>query len=152
YLKTGRRADMTQTLDRLKRQAAGHPAAYELSGKLYLKANDPRQAIKEFEEGIRNFPKGKSVFQKLIVEALMAENHRVDAVKLNDQILRDRPDDPDALAKRANYALEDGEVEKAIGILEGLLRRAPNHPVGHYNLGRALLVAGREENARVQFS
>ena len=153
YQQTGRLADMAKTLERLKKEASNSPAAaYEMSGRLFLKAGEPQQAIREFEEGIRRYPKGKLVFQKLIVDALMAGNKTEDALKLNDQILHEHPDDADALARQADYFLRSGDAAKAIVKLEAILRRAPNHPLTHYNLGRALLIARRQEDARVHFS
>src|SRR6185369_11628303 len=128
------------------------PEVYELSGRLFLGAGDPDQAIRELEEGARKFPKNKPGYQKLIVDALGAQNKTADAARLNDEILREHPNDADALARQADYSLQSGDVAKAVANLEALLQRSPNHPVAHYNLGRALLAAGRQGNARFQFS
>ena len=73
-------------------------------------------------------------------------------MSLNDRILKDQPNDADALARQGEFALQNGETAKAIASLEALLRRVPNHPRGHYNLGRALFAAKQVEAARVQFT
>ncbi len=151
YERSGRRADMAKTLERLKAKAPNSPT-YDLSGRLFLKAGDAEQAMREFEEGARRFPKDQVQYQKRIIDALMAQHKRTEAEKLNDQILKNYPNDADAMARQGEYALLNGEAVKAIAILEALLQRVPTHAVGHYNLGLALSAAGRQENARVQFT
>jgi tetratricopeptide (TPR) repeat protein len=152
YEKTGRLDDMGKTLDRLKVQRPDLSSTYEVAIRLYLDSAKPELVIRESEAGIVRFPRDKAKFQTLVVDALMAQGKRAEAVRYNDQILKGDPNNADALARRGAYLVEDGEAPNAIADLEALLRRVPGHTVGHYNLGRALLAAGRQENARVQFS
>ena len=152
YRFLGRRADVTRTLDTLKTHASDYPAAFEVAGKSYLAEGDFRQAIREYEQGITAFPKYKAGYQKLIVEALNTGDRRSEAEVVNESILKDHPKDTDAIARRAGWLLEKGEIDKAIVQLESMLRQDPNHYLLHYNMGRALLAKGRREEARFQFS
>ncbi len=152
YQAFGRRADMAKTLESLKAHASGYPSAFEDAGKMYLALGDFRQAIREYEQGIAAFPKYRAGYQKLIVEALSANDRRAEAEAVNESILKDYPNDTDALARRAGMLLERGDIDKAIGQLESMLRQSPNHYLLRYNLGRALLAKGRREDARFQFS
>lgn len=152
YLSAGRRDDMGRTIERLKAQAANSPTAYELAGKLFLSASQPEQAIREFDEGVRKFPDHKIAFQKLKFDALVGQNKNTEAIKLNDEILRDHPDDADALSRQADYWLQNGDAPKAIASFEAILRRFPDHAQTRYNMGRAMLAAGRTGDARLQFT
>src|SRR5712692_1554756 len=152
YQAFGRRADMAKTLESLKAHASAYPSAFEDAGKMYLALGDFRQAIREYEQGIAAFPKYRAGYQKLIVEALSANDRRAEAEAVNESILKDYPNDTDALARRAGMLLERGDIDKAIVQLESMLRQSPNHYLLRYNLGRALLAKGRREDARFQFS
>ncbi len=152
YQKSGRKAEMAKTLDRLKAKAPNSPDTYDLAGRLFLRAGDAPRAMLEFEEGLKRFPKDPARFRRLMVDALLAQNKRSEAVSLNDQILKDQPKDIDALVRQGEFALQNGEVDKAIGSFEALLREAPDHPRAHYDLGRALVASNRLEAARVQFT
>ena len=115
-------------------------------------AGEPDQAIREFEEGARRFPKEQTAFRKLIVDALIGQQKKTEAIKLNDQILRENPNDADAGSRQAEYLLQNGEIDKSISYLKAILVRSPGHGKAHYNLGLALLASGRREEARFQFS
>jgi tetratricopeptide (TPR) repeat protein len=152
YQRSGRRVKMAKTLERLKAKAPNSPDTYDLSARLFLKAGAAPQAILECEEGIRRFPKDQTRYRKTMIDALLAQNKRTEAIALNDRILKDQPNDADALARQGEFALQTGEVSKAIASLDALLQRAPDHPRAHYDMGRALVAANRVEAARVQFT
>ena len=152
YQHLGQRADLANVLRSLKTHAVDYPEAYEVAGSMYLRSEDFRQAIREYEEGMSAFPKNKAHYQRLIVEALMAANQRSEAEAVNEAILRESPRDINALARRAGFLFDKGDVDKSIAQLEALLRQTPNHYLIHYNLGRALMAKGRREDARFQFS
>ena len=147
----GRHEEMARVLAVLKARASSFPSAYEVSARLYLKAGDIRQAIREYESGLTAFPNQKSHYRHLIVTSLLTVNERREAETANDLILKEDPNDIDARARRAGFLAERGQTDKAISDLEALLREAPNNVLIHYNLGMTLLGKARREAARVQF-
>ncbi len=152
YQSTGKRQEMVKTLERLKANADGRRIAYKLSGTLYLKSGDPEAAMREFEEGARLFPAQKLTYRKLMMNALMVENKNAEAIKLNNEILKENPLDAETQEVQAELLLKTGEIQKAITQLEALLQRMPENVKAHYDLGRALIASGRREEAQIQFS
>ena len=148
----GRRDEMASVLETLKAHSVDFHQAYAVSGELYLKLGDFRQAIREYQQGIAKFPKDKPHYQRLIIEALVSGNRRDEAEATNDAVLKENPTDADALARRAGFLVDKGDAEKSIRELKAMLERAPNNPVIHYNLGRALMSRKQREEARVNFA
>ncbi len=148
----GRYDEMARVLTTLKARVSSFPAAYEVSGRLYLRGGDFRQAIREYELGLAALPTEKSHYRHLIVTALLAANEKREAEASNDLILREDPKDIDARARRAGFLAERGETDKAIADLEALQREAPNNALIYYNLGMTLLGKARREAARVQLA
>ena len=148
----GRRAEMAAVLDNLKAHSAEFHQAFEISGEVYAKLGDFQQANREYDSGIAAFPKEKSHYQKLKIDALLAGNRRDEAEAVNDSFLRDNPKDADALARRAGFLVDKGDAEKSVVELEAMLRQAPASPAIRFNLGRAFMSLNQREAARQQFS
>src|SRR5258708_40308441 len=91
------------------------------------------EGIREYEQGIAAFPKYRAGYRKLIVEALSANDRRAEAEAVNESILKDYPNNTDALARRAGMLLERGDIDRAIVQLESMLRQSPNHDLLRYN-------------------
>jgi tetratricopeptide (TPR) repeat protein len=148
----GRREEMAAVLNTLKAHSADFHQAYEISGALYLKLGDSRQAVHEYEQGMAAFPKNKVHYQQLMIDALVSSNQRDEAEVLNNAILKESPTDADARVRRAGFLLDKGDAETSIRELEAMLEQAPNNPLIHYNLGRAFLSRHNPEQARVHFA
>jgi tetratricopeptide (TPR) repeat protein len=67
------------------------------------------------------------------------------------EMLKTSPKDPDARAMKANFMLNNGDVEQAIKEFQDVLTQKPDNFVAHYNLGRALAAKGDYEQAVEQY-
>jgi beta-lactamase regulating signal transducer with metallopeptidase domain/predicted Zn-dependent protease len=110
---------------------------YLRQGDALLKEGHNDDAMRMYEAGERQDPAKKTTYLKRMIEVLMREGKRSDAREINDRLLKDNPEDTDALGLVATLLIDSGEFEDAIRALEKLEKRAPDNPVFQCNLGRA---------------
>jgi tetratricopeptide (TPR) repeat protein len=152
YYGRKRRDEVVRVLENLKSHAKEYPQAFEQVGGFYFRLGDGAEAIRQYEEGIKANPSKKALYQKLIIEVLMAQGKKEDAKKMNDAILAADPKDNDALGLQATLLLEKGDLQNAVNKLQTVVTRAPGNFVARYNLGRGLADKGEIEPARAQFN
>jgi len=152
YSMLHRRDDMINVLQQIKAHAKDFDQAYLVVGDFYLRLGDGDSAIKEYREGIQKDSKKKLTYEKRIIETLMRQGKRNEAAEINQQILKDVPDDPDAKGLEATFLLDKGDIMQALQELQSVVTHAPDNPVAHYNLGRAFAARGEPEQARQQFA
>src|SRR5207237_6866536 len=97
YYARQRRDEVGRVLDRLKSHAQEYPQAYEQVGAFYFRLGDGAEAMRQYEEAIHANPDKKALYQRLIIEVLMAQGRREDAKTLNDTIPKENPKDNSAL-------------------------------------------------------
>lgn len=147
-----RRDDMVSVLQQIKSHAKDYPQAYLKVGDFYfLRLGDVDSAVREYRDGIANDPKQKATYQKRIIEAYMRQGKRAEAADINQQILKDNPNDTDAKGLEATLLLDKGDILRALTELQGVVSRAPDNPVAHFQLGRAHAAHGDVELARQEF-
>ncbi|MDX1979472.1 MAG: tetratricopeptide repeat protein [Bryobacteraceae bacterium] len=154
YFLTQRRADMDKTIARITSNLKDFPLGRAQVGDFYFRIRDVDAAVKHYEAGVKEEPEQRSLYQKRLVETLVSRNRRQEAQEMVSQILKDHPDDFEAVAMRASLWLQDGNREKvqdAINELNAVIVKKPENFVLRYNLGRAYVAKGDLNNARVQF-
>ena len=108
YWPLKRRDDMVKVLQQIKSHAKDFDKAYLVVGDFYLRLGDGDSAIKEYREGITQDAKQKITYQKRIIEALMRQGKRPEAAEINNQILKEDPNDNDAKGLEATLLLDKG--------------------------------------------
>ena len=151
YSLVNRRQDMLDVLAQIKSHAKDFPQAYEKVGNFYLRLGDPDSAIREYKEGMTKDPTRKSLYQKSVMEVLIRQGKRGEAAEVNQQILKDNPNDSDARSLEASFLLDKGDINRALAELQSVVTRSPDNPVARYNLGRAHIAKGEWEQARQSF-
>ncbi len=151
YSLVNRRQDMLDVLAQIKSHAKDFPQAYEKVGNFYLRLGDPDSAIREYKEGIVKDPTRKALYQKSIIEVLFRQGKRGEAAEINQQILKENPNDSDARSLEASFLLDKGDINRALTELQSVVTRSPDNPVARYNLGRAHIAKGEWEQARQSF-
>ena len=146
-----RRDDMVNVLQQIKSHSKEYPQAYLKVGDFYFRLGDADSAVREYKDGITNDPKQKATYQKRIIEVLMRQGKRADAADINQQILKDNPNDTDAKGLEATLLLDKGDILRAMTELQGVVSRAPDNPIAHFQLGRAHAAHGDAELARQEF-
>ncbi len=153
YAGQSRTADLEQTMARLNDEKSfldGHLAAGDF---YYLRLREFDHARQQYEAGLKAFPNEKLTYEKRLVELYAATNRGDDANKLLAQVLKEKPDDQEAIAMRAALRLTTGsrdEVNMAVNDLQSLVTKNPNNHLLHFNLARGLLAKNEIEQARLQ--
>lgn len=147
YARMKNPAAMTATLQRRLESPTDFPKAR-------LEVGDPDQARKYYEEDIRNSPADKSDYQKRLVQLLIAQGKRGEALNLLDGIVKDKPDDMAARTSRATLLLaspSNADRQTAVRELQDAVEKNPNDATLRQEFGRALVAAGKADEARKQF-
>jgi tetratricopeptide (TPR) repeat protein len=151
YSLVNRRQDMLDVLAQIESHAKDFPQAYERVGNFYLRLGDPESAIREYKEGMTKDPTHKATYQKSVMQVLIGQGKRGEAAEVNQQILKENPNDSDARSLEAGFLLDKGDINRALTELQSVVTRSPDNPVARYNLGRAHVAKGEWEQARQSF-
>jgi len=153
YYVTKRRPEMDATLLRLADEKK-FPEGHLVAGDFYFfRLREFDAAQRQYEMGIKDFPKDKAQYQKRLVELNATQGKSNEANQLLAAILKDDPKDSDAIAMRAALMLSTGNREQinlAANDLQGLVAKTPQNHLLRFNLARALLAKGEIEPARIQ--
>ena len=72
-------------------------------------------------------------------------------MKLMREVIELKPDHADARYELGKALLGQGDLKRAIEVLEAAAKLGPDKPHIHYQLGRAYTAAGREADAQKCF-
>ena len=136
YLAEGQKEMAEQVLRDAKTALGDNPAGYRMLGDFYLNQNDSDKATSEFAALHAQHPKDLAV-TRAYIQLLILRNNLADAAKLNDEILKDSPSDPDSLVLRGEILEREDKSSDAVPILASVTKAAPDNPLAHYYLGLA---------------
>lgn len=156
YFLTSRRPEMEQTLKRILDNPKDFPMGRAQVGDFYFRTKAVDLAVQQYEEGLRSAPDKatRAAYQKRLVDTLVTRGRKTEAMEMVNNILKESPQDTDAIAMRASLWLQDGgkdKVNSAIQELNSVIIRTPENFVLRYNLGRAYVAKGDVEQGRIQF-
>jgi len=142
--------DVIRRLSDEKQFPEGHLLAGDF---LYFRARDFDRARAQYEAGEKAFPRDKLVYQKRLVELLTTSGHNQEANQLLATILKEAPNDSDAVAMRAALMLVTGDlkqINQATNDLQSLVAKSPDNHLLRFNLARAYAAKNDFEQARLQ--
>ena len=119
-------------------------------GDFYYANNRLDQATTEYAALYRDHPKDLTV-KKYYVQLLILKEQIDDAAKLNEEVLKVTPDDPDALICKGQIEIHRGKASAAINTLQSVLKNEPANAVAHYQLGLAFDQAGNLSQAEAEW-
>ncbi|HEV3333491.1 MAG TPA: tetratricopeptide repeat protein [Bryobacteraceae bacterium] len=154
YLGQQKTTEWTATLNKLLDNPKAFPDARAEVGDFYAALKNWDEASKQYNEGMRTHPEKKSLYQKKIVNLLLAQQKRPEALQMLEQISLADPKDYGSRAIRAALLLDSGnpaKLDTAISELEVLSTLLPHDEAISYNLGRAYMAKGNLNAARTQF-
>jgi tetratricopeptide (TPR) repeat protein len=154
YALTGRRAEMTATLERLTSNPSTFPNARMRVGDFYASIQDWPNAIREYREGAKTAGAVRVSYLRRISDTLLAEGKGEEAAAVVDEILKAEPNDESARAvKAALLASGKSPEQQQAGIrqLRELVSKNPENAVWRLNLGLALLSRGDVAGASAEF-
>ncbi|WP_404712358.1 tetratricopeptide repeat protein [Sphingomonas sp. MMS24-J13] len=132
-------------------------AAYAGKGVLLAKVNVDENKLVAAQFRVRSIPTVYAVFQGQLVADLTQARTESQLTQMIDQILRQLPIEADDAAQAPDIApliamgeeiLDEGDAERAISIFSQIAEMAPEDPAVIAGLARALILAGRTDEAQ----
>lgn len=152
YLGTQRKQQMEDTVQRLLSNPKDFPTAHLAIGRFFYRFRDYDRARREYDTGLKEDAKNKALYQKATVELLGAEKKYAEARVIINEILKDNPKDTQGIEMRSALQLQSGtpqDVLQAVNDLQALVTKSPDNPIYRFELGRALILRGLPDQARV---
>lgn len=149
----GNRQKMQGALKRILDNPTDFPMRHYLVGEFYFRIRELDTAISQFEAGMKDQPKEKATYQKRIIETLVMQGKKTEAMQMVESLLKEDPKDNEAIAMRASLMLQSGtkeQIQAAVTDLQSVVARSPENPVLRFNLARALLGKNDLDAAKVQ--
>ena len=144
------------TLDQLLSDPVRFPEARLQAGDFYLERRDYAEAMRYYQTGLEANPqpKVKAAYQKREVAALLNQGKKEDATRLAEQVVKENPQDNEALHLHAGILLESGAREnapEAVREFQTLVSQNPYDAALLLQLGRAHRLNGDWNAARAKF-
>jgi len=150
YYAMNRKNDSEAVIQQLRNTK---PSSGDIAGEIaafYLAERNPEAAIREYNRGLSVDPKNDKL-KTALVEIDMMSGHVDEAQKLNDEILKEKPNDVAARMAQARMLAAKGKYTEAISIFRGVLKDAPENSRAHYYLAQALRQTGDMAGAKAEF-
>lgn len=151
YRRSGKTAEMKETLAGLLNDGKAFPTGRMMVGDFYNRAGDREQALKYYEEGAQAVPADKLSYQKRAVVTLVGLARRDAALALINEALGANPKDSELRMSRALIYLDQRKTDPALADLQQLDQQQKDNAMVKYQLGRALLLKGKEKEASDQW-
>lgn len=125
--------------------ASGMPADHPTGGGQGL-APDVQAQVTALQADVEANPRNLEARKQLAV--LLAQNQQYfEAFKHSEEILRESPDDIDALYISGVVRLAMGQAEDAVSLLDRVIAQFPGHVLAHLGRGAAMLKLERRDEA-----
>lgn len=111
--------------------------------------NEPELAREALTRAVSLYPK-RAPFRYLLASYLASQKDYAGALREVDSVLRERADDAQALAARAEIQQAAGDVAGAEATLKRLVTLAPEAPAGHLRLARFYVAQKKNAAALAQ--
>jgi|HigsolmetaAR201D_1030396.scaffolds.fasta_scaffold08766_2 Flp pilus assembly protein TadD, contains TPR repeats len=142
---------VAETLERILRKPKEFPKGHLMAGNFYTDLGRFESALQHFEAGMKQAPADRLSYMKRIAWVYTRQNQREKAEQMLAEVLKQAPDDEEALLLRANLSLASGDRERlkaAAADYDRLLKKRPDDIEIRTNLARALGATGELDRAR----
>ena len=154
YASLQKTAEWTATLNKMLDNPKAFPDARADIGDFYLSLKNWDEASKQYNDGLQARPEKRNFYQKKIVNVLLAQQKRAEALAMLDQMVKANANDYGSRALRADLQLQSGnaaDMDAALAELQFLTTALPHDDGPPYALGRGYLAKGNLEAARSEF-
>jgi len=150
YLAENKPQQVEDFLRASKKDFPDNSVGYCLLGNYYIASNQFDKALAEFSSLYQDHSKDP-VVKKNYIQLLIMRDRLDDARKLDDEILKAAPADPDASIYKAEIEIRSGKSSNAIDTLQNVLKNDPDNAVAHYQLGMAFEQLGNPKRAETEW-
>ena len=151
YWRQKKPAEVDALLSDLVAKSQQFPKAAMDAGDFYRRIGKFDEAIALYQKGLESDRTNKKNYLKRIVGVRLEQSRFDEATASLDTILKEFPDDLDALGSRADLRMASGkpaEIQKALEEFNALVKKAPDNNEFQFSLARALRQTGQEAQAR----
>jgi len=110
-----------------------------------------KEAAAEFQQALQLAPNSAREKVNYALALLRASGRDAEAVKLLLEVQEQEPSLPHTWFNLGLYYKRQGDVNGAITQFEGMIKRVPTEPIGHYQLGALYRLVNRNADAQAQF-
>jgi tetratricopeptide (TPR) repeat protein len=146
----GKKTEAEQFLQQTKQDLADNSAGYRMLGDYYFATGDIDRAITEYTSLNHDHPDDVQV-KKNYIQLLILNNRLDEAAKLNDEILKGSPNDPEALIYRGQILIRQNKPDEAVTALQNAIKSDSKSGVAHYHLGVAFDQQGNQVRAESEW-
>ena len=153
-VRTGRQAEMTNSLQEVLDDPGRFPAARLHVGDFYAAMSRWSEAVALYEAGTRDDEPRRAEYRKRIVRSLLGQGDVEGARRVVGQALEESPDDIQTQALNAILLSAGGtreNLEAAIAEWRKLTEKEPDNAAYWYDLGQAQRAVGRASDAEESF-
>src|SRR5258708_16801965 len=119
-------------------------------GDFYFANNQLDKATAEYGALYQDHAKDM-VVKKNYIQLLILKDRLDDARKLNDEVVKAKPDDADAQVYKGEIELRSGKNNDAVNTLQAVLKNDPDNAVAHYQQGLAFDQLGNTNRAEAEW-
>lgn len=147
YMAENKPGQAEEFLRQSKKDFPNNSEGYRLLGNFYYGNTQFDKAATEYASLYQEHPKDL-VVKKNYIQVLIDLRRLDEARKLNDEVIKAKPDDSDARVYKAEIDIQSGKARDAVTTLQAVLKTDPeNAGVAHYHLGLAYDQLGEASKA-----
>ena len=150
YMAENKPGQAEEFLRQSKKDFPGNSVGYRMLGDFYFANNQLDKATAEYAALYQDHAKD-IVVKKNYIQLLILKDRLDDARKLNDEVVKAKPDDADAQVYKGEIELRSGKASDAINTLQAVLKNDPDNAVAHYQQGLAFDQLGNTNRAEAEW-
>jgi tetratricopeptide (TPR) repeat protein len=150
YIAENKPGQAEEFLRQSKKDFPNNSEGYRMLGGFYYGNNQLDKATTEYASLYQEHPKDM-VVKKNYIQLLILTDRINDARKLNDEVIKARPDDQDAQIYKGEIEIRTGKASDAVNTLQAVLKNDPDNAVAHYQQGLAFDQLGNTNRAEAEW-
>lgn len=147
FMQEGKKDEIVSFLQQTKKDLPNNHQGYTMLGDYYFSTGDLDKALPEYASLYSDHPKDMQV-KKNYIQILILKNQYDEADKLDNEILKSRPNDVDGLIFKGELLRIKNDSSGAIEAFKSALHNEPDNAIAHYQLGIAY--AQQQDVARAE--
>src|SRR5260370_16941446 len=150
YMAENKPGQAEEFLRQSKKDFPNNSVGYRMLGDFYIANNQLDKATAEYAALYQDHGKDM-VVKKNYMQLLILKDRPDDARKLNDEVVKAKPDDADAQVYKGEIELRSGKTNDAVNTLQAVLKNDPDNAVAHYQQGLAFDQLGNTNRAEAEW-